>query len=378
MGAFRFFNNDQVTLPALYRPCHQALPELVPPGARCYVAHDISVVDYSHHAAKHDLVPVGDGRGLGYELYSALVLDSQGHPLGPVAQELRTAKGCLSSERAAPFAFVDHYSQVERAVVATESLLPGRQVVDLLDREFDDLQLERLFFAAPRRFVIRAQHLNRRVTQDGHGLSLGEAAAKVPLCPAGQVQRQGEVWDLFQGETRVLFVGKSYRGHARRRLACQAGAPLPMRVVISELRQVGKATVRWVLLTNLEDPLGEVVRAYIWRWQIERYFFLTKVGFRLESWRQESGEGIARRLGLSMLAAMAIYQMQGSPDPQVQKLVVQVAKLGGWLGRKRDRMGPIVLMRGMTLLLGMLTAFEQYGERHIYALAQQFGSLFGI
>lgn len=378
MGSFRFFNNEQVTLPALYQPCHAALSDLVPKRTRCYVAHDISVVDYSGHTAKHDLIPVGDGRGLGYELYSALVLDSQGRPLGPIVQEVRTSKGCLSSERVEPFAFVDHYTQVERALVATARILPERGVVDLLDREFDELQLERQFFRSGRRFVIRAQHLRRRVLCQGEPMSLGQAAAPVVLQSAGSVQRQGEVWDLFQGETHVLFPGPSYRGYARRRVPRQPGEAVSLRVVISELRRPGEEPQRWVLLTNLDGPLSDVVQAYLWRWRIERFFFLTKVGFRLEQWRQESGEGIARRLGVTMLAAMALYQMQGSSDPQVQQLVVQVAKLGGWLGRKRDRMGPIVLMRGMVLLLGMLTAFEQYGERRIYDLAHQFGSLFGF
>ncbi|HNN97472.1 MAG TPA: transposase DNA-binding-containing protein [Pseudomonadota bacterium] len=62
IGAFRFFNNDKLSIPALFEPCRQGLAQLLAPQARALVIHDVSVVDYSTHQAKHDLVPVGDGR----------------------------------------------------------------------------------------------------------------------------------------------------------------------------------------------------------------------------------------------------------------------------------------------------------------------------
>lgn len=379
VGAFRFFNNPHVTLPALYQPCQVGLTQLLGAGERCFVAHDISVLDYSHHDAKHDLISVGDGHGLGYQLYTALVLDSQGRPLGPAVQELRTTKGCLSSLSEHPLEFVDHMSQVERAVPALEALLPGRPIVHILDAEFDDLQLERFFFGGHRLFLIRAQHLKRRVLWHGQPTSLQQAVDQVALQPAGQVEHKGVTYQVGQGETQVLFNGQSYRGYAQKRQPPHSGTPIPIRVVVSELRAPGHPPLRWVLLTNLTDPVDQVVAAYIGRWKVERFFFLTKVGFRLEQWRQESGEGIARRLGVSMLAAMVLYQMQAcSDDPQIQQVLVDVAKLGGWLGRKRDRMGPIVLMRGMLLLLGMLTAIEEYGERRLRQLAQRVAGLFGL
>jgi len=109
MGCFRFYDNNALPLPALYEPCREALARLVPPGRRAYVICDVSPVDYSHHTAKHDRIQVGNEHGLGYELFSALVVDDTGHPLGPVAEEVHTAEGCLSSESTTPFPFVDHY-----------------------------------------------------------------------------------------------------------------------------------------------------------------------------------------------------------------------------------------------------------------------------
>src|SRR5579864_1666705 len=102
MASFRFFDNDKLTLPALYAPCLTGLAQQVAPGERCFIVHDFSPVDYSQHQAKEDLTQVGNERGYGYDLYTGLVLTAQGMPLGPVVQELRTTQGCLSSESVPP------------------------------------------------------------------------------------------------------------------------------------------------------------------------------------------------------------------------------------------------------------------------------------
>src|SRR5436190_23572284 len=65
MGAYRFFDNDDVSLPQLYGMSQAALQQLVPPGTRCYAVHDFSVLDYSKHAEKLDRIQVGNERGRG-------------------------------------------------------------------------------------------------------------------------------------------------------------------------------------------------------------------------------------------------------------------------------------------------------------------------
>lgn len=366
MGCFRFYDNDALTLPDLYAPCRTALAELVPRGARAYVVHDLSVLDYSFHDAKPDRVQVGDGRGRGYELYSALVVDAAGRPLGPVVQELRTARGCLSSETPDRFAFRDHYTQVERGVATAAQHLPGRDLVHVLDREFDELALERWLTAHDAAFIIRAQHLRRVVHHRGARRSLQQVVRGVQRQPAGQVTRQRATFELWLGETAVEFVGRAWRGYQRRGTAPRAGAAIPVRVVVAELRRGGRVVHRWVLLTNLPDPCAEIVRAYVWRWKVERLFFLLKVGFDLEAWRQETGERIARRLALSGLAAMAIYQLEAAAaDADVAVALRAIATAGGWLGRKGDALGPIVLMRGMHVWIGALALYERYGTAEL-------------
>jgi hypothetical protein len=378
MGCFRFYSNDALALPDLYEPCRAALAELVPPGRRAYVICDVSTVDYSHHATKHDRIRVGNERGRGYELFSALVVDDTGRPLGPVAQEVHTADGCLSSEAWKPLPFFNHYEQVERAMRAADLHLPGRDLVGVMDREFDDLALERWFSETSRKWIIRAQHLGRKVLLWGRPTTLRNAVRSAPRSVMGTVEREGKSYELRVAETFVDFHGRAYR---RRRPddRTKKRAPLPVRVVITELYRGGRRAHQWVLLTNLGEPAEQIARVYTWRWRVERLFFFIKVGMRLERWGEQDGLRIARRLALCSLAAMAIYQLRAaSGDPAHAEAIRRIATLGGWLGRKRDPIGPIVLMRGMLRFLGTLALLDQFGTDGVWDMARSLSQALGL
>jgi hypothetical protein len=378
MGCFRFYRNDALALPALYEPCRAALAELVPPGRRAYVICDISTVDYSHHATKPDRIQVGNERGRGYELFSALVVDDAGRPLGPVAQEVHTADGCLSSEAWEPLPFVNHYEQVERAMRAADLHLPGRDLVGVMDREFDDLALERWFGDTSRQWVIRAQHLNRKVLLWGRPTTLRNAVRSAPRSVVGTVEREGKSYELRMAETFVDFHGRSHRSR-RPGDRPKKRVPLSVRVVIAELYRGGRRAHQWVLLTNLEEPAEQIARIYTWRWRVERLFFFIKVGMRLETWGEQDGLRIARRLALCSLAAMAIYQLRAaSGDAAHAEVIRRIATLGGWLGRKRDPIGPVVLMRGMLRFLGTLALLDQFGIDGVWNMARSLSEALGL
>lgn len=378
MGSFRFYDNDALTLPNLYTPCREALAQLVSPGRRAYVVYDVSPVDYSHHTAKRDRVQVGNAYGLGYELFSALVLDEHGRPLGPVAQELRTAEGCLSSEASEPFPFVDHYDQAERLVRAAAFHLPDRELVSVMDREFDDLALERWLSHGSHKSVIRAQHLDRKVLLRGHPTTLRNAARAAPRSVIGTIEREGKSYEVRVAETTVTFHGRSWRG-CKRGQRPRPGTPLDVRVVIVELYHHGRRAHQWVLLTNLDDPAEKVAQIYTWRWRVERLFFLVKVGMRLEMWGEQNGERIARRLALCSLAAMAVYQLHAvAANPAYAGAIRYIATLGGWLGKKNTPLGPIVMMRGMLRFVGAIAMIEAVGVDELRRMARLLSEAVGL
>ena len=256
--------------------------------------------------------------------------------------------------------------------------LQGCEVVHLLDREFDDVALQRFTSGKYGGYIIRALHLSRIVRWHDQDVVLDAVVKAVPRTSAAEVERDGKRFERFIGETTVTFVRPSLRGHKRGQKP-QKGAPIDVRVVFVELRGIGHGEhFEWVLLTSLsqEDMSAEqVVDAYLLRWRIERFFYLAKVGLRLERWRQESGEAIARRLAVTMLGAMVIYQLLiAKDDPSIRA----IATLGGWLGRKNDALGPVVMMRGILLLIGALAALAEHGIDGLLRLATDAGLGFAI
>jgi hypothetical protein len=382
-GAYRFFDHDAVTLPALHAPIEQALTVLVPQGHQAFVAHDVSVLNFSGHQRKEDLIPVGNDHTWGYELYQALVISSDGRPLGAAVTELRNSAGLLSSSSDTVLPFSDHLEQTERAVDTVEKLLPKRSLVHLCDREFDDLALLR--HMQGKKYVIRCQHLTRTVSVHGEQRPLSHYLKHVSLSEVGEVVRRSEQpgeskkesYRLFVGQTQVTLCGRSLRGVAKRKRKPEKGAPLHVRVVVSELRRCGHKPLRWVLLTNLEDSAEDVVSYYLLRWKVERIFWLAKLGFRLETWHQESAERVGRRLLLVQLAAMAVYQLSQQTEPEALATIHRLALLGGWPGRKTTPIGPTVLMRGVMIFIAAVQLCQQLGQRELFSMAKSLEPLLG-
>ena len=204
---------------------------------------------------------------------------------------------------------------------------------------------------------------------------------RVKLEPAGQVLRRQESktehYDLWVGETAVTMCGPSVRGVASKRRKPEPGEALPVRVVVSELRPPGHKTLRWVLLTNLQDPALQVVESYLLRWKIERLFWLTKLGFRLEEWHQENAVRITRRLLLVQMAALTVYQLMQHSDDNSLALAKRLALLGGWSGRDKTPIGPTMLMRGALIFIAAVQLCQQLGKRELFAMAKFLEPLLG-
>jgi hypothetical protein len=163
-------------------------------------------------------------------------------------------------------------------------------------------------------------------------------------------------------------------------------------VVIRELNPpVGVEPICWVIFTSLPvDSLAQLTRiAYFYelRWKIELFFRLLKSGYRIEESRLDNALKTAKLLVILSLASMSILKLKSSlglptngnlnPDqydrvkkatrnldnPKMKlelRLFALIIKLGGWLGRKRDPIGPSVLMRGILQLIAIYHTIESH------------------
>jgi hypothetical protein len=189
--------------------------------------------------------------------------------------------------------------------------------------------------------------------------------------------------------------------------------PRPMDVSMIIIRELDTPPsgdrLCWVLLTNLPvetfQQMAHVGRIYELRWKIEDFFRLLKSGYQIEACRLDRADKIARLLVTLTLASMVVLHLKvaiglpasgplppgdhqrikaamsqlNNPDIDLNlRLFAFVAKRGGWRARKTDPIGPVILMRGLLVVLSTFDAITHYADlihearRHPDALERLF------
>jgi len=159
----------------------------------------------------------------------------------------------------------------------------------------------------------------------------------------------------------------------------------------------GAERLEWVLITNLKvdnfEEAREKISWYSLRWRIEVFHKILKSGLKVEDCRLSEKERLVRYLTVMSIIAWRIFfttiiarteenlscnvileeeewkvlyakEKEKFPDigiepPSVREAVIWIAKLGGYLARKRDPApGPIVLWRGWKRLFDLVDGWK--------------------
>ncbi len=381
-AAWRFFRNRNLDLPKLMQPLLDLARAEAPAACHDYalVVHDWSPLNYTSHDSKRDRIPLAQNAGRGYELYTALLLgDQNGQPVAPLRVRLRARAGAYDSacQRVRPPGV--HLDSVTAVLRDLADLGLPRPLVHIIDAEGDSVYHLRQWQAAGHLFLVRTDD-QRVVRHEGVERPLPDVVKR--LRRQGAFRYAREV--TFRGRPAVQYVAEAalvlerpawlHRmvGGRRKRLVIP-GAPLPLRLVVSEVRSAsGKVLARWQLLTNApaEVAAATVALWYYWRWQVESYYKLLKgAGQQLEHWQQEDAGALAGRLLVASMACALVWRLARSTAPQAagaRKLLQQLSgrQLAWGQGFTEE-----ALLAGLWALLAMVEVLRERTPEDLQMIA---------
>lgn len=393
-GAYRFFNNPQVTMDTLLKPHIEATARRIQKETVVLAVQDTTSLNYTTHQAMTGLGPINtrkDG-AQGLKLHDTLAFTPDGVSLGVLHIECwardpqrrdSEARKALPIEEKESHRWLQSY----RRVSEIQALCPDTRLISVGDREADIYELFEEAINTPNGpdLLVRANHACRRKTTTQQ--TIRERLAD--QTPAGQLdlhipgkggkKARTAVLDIRYGEVEI---------EPPQRL--KASAPIKLWAIHAQEAHPPKGTnaVEWLLLTTVEthdfDQACERLGWYATRWNIEVYHRVLKSGCRIEDRRLGSADTLQACLAIDLVVAWRILRLtklgRSVPDvsceiffeeeewkalyvyatknpsppqtpPTLNEAIRTMAKLGGFMGRKSDgHPGTISLWRGIQRL----------------------------
>jgi hypothetical protein len=381
-AAWRFHNNERVTFEALVQPVRDAgRQQLASEQSKfALLVHDWCKLSFDR-ADQRDLAQLTHETDVGYELTTALLVSAaDGRPLAPLEMHLKTAAGTLST-RGEGCPTQPHLEQVLPTMQASRNWNLPRPLLHVIDREADSVDHYRQWDADGHKFLVRGD--NRSVRWNGVRCDLQGIRQKLrrkqQFQSVGPAEYRGREAQLWVAETEVVL-DRPAKKNVRGKKFHKPGRELTLRLIVVEIRdENGKVLAHWLLLTNVASywaTAAELARCYYWRWRIESFFKLLKShGQHLESWQQETGPAIFRRLLVAAMACVVVWQLQADSSPAATELKNVLIRLSGRQTKRKHPHTAPALLAGLGMLLSMLALLEQYDLRDLQKLIHYLPSL---
>lgn len=376
---WRFLANDAVTPEGLTAPLLAHAHAVVKDACDAYALsiHDWSRINYRTHISKKDRKQLTHETDVGYELQSSLLVsDRDGAPLVAPAQNWVTAEGVWQSRRAGLIREEpSHLDELTERMAWLKQQGFGRPLVHLIDREADSVGHWRQWSEADQLWLVRIKGGSTMRFQDRR--CHAEAAAKqLEFRRVREVVCDGKPADQWIGCAEVVITRPArpkQKDADGRRQAPVAGPPLAARLVVSRiLDEQSRLVAEWYLLTNVPCQVeGERIALwYYYRWQIESYFKLLKeAGHQLESWEQETGLALFKRLLIASQSCVLVWRLmreQGEWPQRTKEFLVRLS------GRQTKRSRPITasaVLDGLFKLFTLLETLNEYSVEELRAFA---------
>jgi len=411
LAAYRFFNHGGITPKEILEPHYSATVERVKKEKVVLIPQDTTEIDFSGRKTL-DVGYLKDENSRGFYIHPSLAITPDKLCLGLVDVQIwqREELGTRADRKDKPIEEKESYRWLEGYEVANRIALDASDtvVVSISDREGDIYEvLEKTPSEENKAYWLIRSSLNRKTLEEGN-LKLRETV-KLGL-PIGEIE-----FELPSGKTynrdkskRVKRKKRSVRQEIK---VCtvklcpppRKGKKLsPVSINVIHCIEIDPPSeedkIEWFLLTSL--PIGNVETAitivnwYLCRWQIEIFFKILKSGCTIEKLQFESFKAISNCIALYMIVAWRILYLttigRVCPDircdcvfeieewqsvyaivakksppkkpPKLNEIILMIAKLGGFLGRKWDgEPGPKVMWIGVQRMRDFTLAWDTFG-----------------
>lgn len=365
-AAWRFLNNENVSLAALAEPLQQAAREGCAASDSPFVLimHDWCKLSYQH-PSKHDAWEVTHEHDIGYDLLTSLAVEADGgSPLAPVAMQLRAKDQLHSTLALPPQKTAQHLNQLAPTMAAINQLELGRRPVHIIDREADSLGHFRAWSEAEHLFLVRCDE--RRVRWQGESVLLSEINATLDrefrFEAAGEARYRGKKVTREVAEVEVVL-DRIHKTRVNGKQKEVRGAAITLRAVFVRLvDDKGYILTEWMLLTNVPADQADTATIGTWyyfRWRIESFFKLLKsAGHELERWQQTTGAAIARRLLVASMACVYVWRLQRDKSAAAAQMRAHLMKLSGRQTKHGVEFTAPGLLAGWYNLMSVLTLMD--------------------
>lgn len=401
-AAYRFFANKSVTFDRVAQ-VHWQQTRQTKPG-RYLLICDTTDIDHYWHQATTGLGMLGDGKGRGMQLHSCLMYDCsnrQIHGIGGalVGYRKHKPKNETKMQRLNRQRESDMWGKLVDQVGSEPD---GSQWIHVWDRGGDNFEAMCHIRLTGNDWVIRAAQLHRNVfTEDGRKMPLSKAINEARLLGSYELElrsRPGVAARRAKIEVSVVRVNYP-RPSQNSKWVKQCGiTELTMNVVIVQEVDVPKGIkpIRWVLLTSLSvetfQDAWQVIEDYENRWLVEEYHKVMKTGCSLEIHALRDASRLEPLIALVSVIGVRLLQLKlvgrNQPDAKAKSHVPsswlralklarpritlsgmsvyeffrELAKLGGFLGRKHDgEPGWQTIWRGYQKLQSLLDGMRLAG-----------------
>jgi hypothetical protein len=396
--------NEEVSFAAITAPHYQATRARS--GGTWLLISDTTE---THFSAKHvrGLGPTGNGGGRGFLLHSSLMVRPDGREIvglaGQVIHYRRPVK--RESSGAQRVRRKDRESVIWSQVVDQIGPAPeGVRFLHVFDRGGDQFELYCRMARHDTGWVARACQLTRKIlTPDGQRIALADYLARLPVAETYTLNLPANQHQMARTAEMELRFGPLTipRPQQISKWVKQSGIEeIAMWVV--EAREIdpprGAKPARWVLLCSEEvrdfQAAWEVLEHYEKRWLIEEFHKALKSGCRLEERQYETAKRLEAVTGVLSVVAVRLLQLKTMAREEPHRPAEQVvpirwiqmlrslrkrppkapwsvrdfyrelAKLGGFLGRKSDgEPGWMTLWRGFEKLHLCLRGADAYARK---------------